>query len=232
MPRTILTIAGKADLLSAWKDSELFMGFGAGDEDWFTSRVQEETFDGENEIDLGFPLIAEVVVKSQDEETIYTEDDDYTVNLITGIVTRVAEGSIPALAIVKVSFNTSAPAIVAGDVGLIEPIAYKKITGKSFAELDDEGTVIVDTGTFALVEGRRENLYVTVTLTPDELEGETIREIGIFRGLERAEGVDVDQALLLPADVDDPGILVALKRRSPQVRDGITENKYQRVLSL
>ena len=229
--RTILTNAGKADLLTRWKEGELFMGFGSGDADWFTDRSIEEEFNNDT-LNLGFGYVDSVVVQSQDESIQFTQGEDYTVNLTTGVLTRLPGGSIAEDAIVKIDFHVNCPPAMPNATALVAPFGYKKITAKSFAELSDSGNVEVDTGKFNLVLTPMPHLYVASTLATNEFVGNTIREVALFFGLIRANGVPSGQAVLTPNQVASVGIMCGIKRRTPLVRDGITEHAFQRVLSL
>jgi len=230
--RTILTNLGKANLLQQWMANDIFLGVGSGSANWFTSRTASLTFADDNTLNVGFGYVDTVVVKSADDATTYSLTSDYTVNLTTGVITRAGSGSIAHGATVHVSFNVNAPPSSPADTALVTPIGYKKITAKSFAELDDAGTVVVDTGTFNLVFTPTPNLYLSSVLGAGEFAGSTIREVGFFVGLTRATGVAGTVNLLLPNQVASPGVMLAIKRRTAQIHDGITEHAYQRVLSL
>lgn len=232
MSRTILTNKGKAALLTVWKDQEIFMGFGSGVATWFTSQTITEDFLPNNTLDTAFDYINTVVVKSEDNATTYVQGTDYTVNLTTGVVTRLSGGGIAAEATVKVSFNVGAPPPSLDMNALIAPIGYKKITGKSFAELDVEGDIIVETGRFSLVLTPQPHLYLSVVLNADEFPGTVIREVGFFHGLTRAVGVGGGVGTLLPNQVSNVGTLSGIKFRAPQNHDGITEHAYKRVISI
>lgn len=229
--RTILTNKGKARLLSVWREGVLYMGFGSGVSSWFTNQNITEALDEDGLLSLGFTNVTNVVVKSEDEESTFVRDTDYSLNAQTGVVTRMSGGAIGDGDTLKVAFTVGAPNPSVGTTALIAPIGYKKITAKSYAELADDGLIDVETGRFNLVVNPTPHLYIACTLNADEFVGESIREIGFFFGLTRNNGV-ADKTLLVPSEVANAGELSGLKYREPHVRDGVTEFAYSRVISL
>lgn len=66
--------------------------------------ADEWTFAADGTIDLGREDIAGVIVKTTDLTHTYISGTDYSVDGATGIVTRLAEGAIPALDTVSISY--------------------------------------------------------------------------------------------------------------------------------
>lgn len=73
---------------------------------------EAQTF-ADGKITVAHPgLVDAPVVKSQDGATTYVEDTDYTVERITGTITRIDGGAIAAGAAVKVSYQYGDPTLV------------------------------------------------------------------------------------------------------------------------
>lgn len=71
--------------------------------------AEAKTFGSAGTITLAHPGVASVVVKNSTGETTYVKDADYTLNAITGVITRLAAGAIAANAAVKVDYDYADP---------------------------------------------------------------------------------------------------------------------------
>ncbi len=69
----------------------------------------------DNKITLGHEGVANIVIKDETATTTYTETDDYTVDYVTGEVTRVADGSITETETVLVNYDYADPSKVTKD---------------------------------------------------------------------------------------------------------------------
>lgn len=68
-------------------------------------------------VNLAHPAVRELVLKSEDGQTTYAENTDYTLSATPGLVTRLSTGSIPAGGKVKATYKYADPALVkAGDI--------------------------------------------------------------------------------------------------------------------
>lgn len=83
------------------------------------------TFDDDDEIDVGHEGLDSVVVKDSTETTTYDLTDDYTVDLVTGIISRVDGGAIAAGATVKVACNYADP----GEVDSADVVGEVDVSG-------------------------------------------------------------------------------------------------------
>lgn len=68
-------------------------------------------------VSLAHPAVRELTLKAEDGATTYEEGTDYTLSATSGLVTRLASGSIPAGGKVKASYKYADPSkIKAGDI--------------------------------------------------------------------------------------------------------------------
>lgn len=78
--------------------------------------AQDATFDDE---DIARPvhpgILTDPILKSSDETVTYVKDTDYSVNLISGVISRLSTGSIAAEASVKVTYDYVDPSKVVSD---------------------------------------------------------------------------------------------------------------------
>jgi phage-related baseplate assembly protein len=109
--------------------------------------AEEKTFSVDNEINLDHGgLTGDPIVKDQAETVTYVKDTDYTVDLLTGLITRIVSGSIPPLAVMHIDYSyavltvdVEAECTTAGIAGtgfvpgqinqIVDPVGY--VTGVS-----------------------------------------------------------------------------------------------------
>lgn len=105
-------------------------------------------------------------------------------------------------------------------------VGFKKCSQVNLVVPDVNGTIayrdqnwrIVDPAD-ALSQGARW-VYVATSFIYDELPvNVTYRQLGVFSGLQRAEGVSTSQGTLLPNQVASVGTVEVLENRSPTTRD-------------
>ena len=75
----------------------------------------EKTFDANDEIAIGKEGITGLVVTDSAEETTYVLNTDYSLEPITGVITRIEGGAISAEATVKIQCNYADPSLVDAD---------------------------------------------------------------------------------------------------------------------
>jgi phage tail sheath protein FI len=79
--------------------------------------AQPHTFGADDKATLAHPGVGGVVVKNVGGATTYVLNDDYTVNLITGVITRVGTGLIAAGGSIEVDYSYADPAkVIAADI--------------------------------------------------------------------------------------------------------------------
>jgi len=82
-----------------------------------TVSSETATFGSNNRLTLNNPAILSLTVKSADNATTYAQGDDYTLDAVRGIVTRVPTGTIPPLASVKATYIYADPSkVTAADI--------------------------------------------------------------------------------------------------------------------
>lgn len=127
----------------------------------------------------------------------------------------------------------SAPSL-ANATSLVAEVGRRTITQVGFVVADEEGDIIIPTGTtsegvvqesrYRLVAEPTPNLYLRVAYAFGDAANLTIRELAIFSDTKTAEGLPPGQRYFTPADIADPGIMVAGQIldtpivRSPSVR--------------
>ena len=97
---------------------------------------EEQTFGAKETVTCAKSPVSGLVVKNAEGATTYAEGTDYTVDMATGVITRMEDGTIPAAAPVKLTYTAADPAAVtaADIIGGVDAKTLKK-TG---LELVDE----------------------------------------------------------------------------------------------
>lgn len=110
---------------------------------------------------------------------------------------------------------------------LQEVIGYKKVESKFLVYPDDTGEITCAGRKWKIVTNPADIysvgarwVYLASWLRYDELPTEySYRQVGVFSGLKRGEGVAPGKTALLSNEVTDPGILQAIYHRKPVYRD-------------
>jgi hypothetical protein len=130
------------------------------------------------------------------------------------------------------------PPIPANTDPFLEPIAYKKVQSKFMVVPDEENGTLEYRGTKwrivlpenAADEGARW-VYITSIMEYSEMPTDKpYRQVGVYTGLVRAGGVPPELYVLLPEQVEDPGILEILDDRKPVYRDADVKEQIKLVL--
>lgn len=123
-----------------------------------------------------------------------------------------------------VAWDTVAIPPALADTALVAELGRAVVTLTGFAEPDDEGAIETPTGNYTLVAGPTHNLYLRFDFGFADAVAETIREVGLYINTTVVAGLPAGQRYFLPAQIDEPGTLLALERfalpleRSPLVR--------------
>lgn len=125
--------------------------------------------------------------------------------------------------------NPPPPALNA--TALLAEVGRRQATLVSFCTPDEDGPISVTEGRFSITETPTPHLYFKFHFDFEDGVGETIRELGIFLETVAATGVPVGQFYLTPAQVADPGILLAGERRAPIVREITTRPLFEYVVT-
>lgn len=83
-----------------------------------TATDEAQTLDADDELTLDHPgLVVDPVVKDVTDTTTYVKDTDYTIDWITGVITRIDTGGINALDTLHITYDYGDPtAVVATDI--------------------------------------------------------------------------------------------------------------------
>jgi hypothetical protein len=134
-----------------------------------------------------------------------------------------------------VSWGNSPPGPPNNATALVAEIARRKSTLVEFCApvaSGATGTIVVPEGQFNVSVTPTSFLYFKFQFEFADAATSTIRELAIFMDTVAAVGVPAGQVYLLPADVANPGTMLALERRAPIVRSATTRQLFEFVLEL
>ena len=106
---------------------------------------------------------------------------------------------------------------------LVQEVGRRAVTLTQFCTPDPDGELIVPAGRFAISATPTQHLYLRFNFDFTDASASLIREAGVFLGTVLETGLPIGQRYFTPAEIADPGVLLALERfpkitRSPSVR--------------
>lgn len=106
---------------------------------------------------------------------------------------------------------------------LVNEIGRRKATYVSYCEPDEQGEIVLPTGTFREVVDATKHLYMRFSFDYTDAPSADIRELGVFVGTQVAAGLPAGQMYFDPAQVTASGLLLLLEHvdafpRSASVR--------------
>lgn len=119
-----------------------------------------------------------------------------------------------------------------GDTALVAELGRKFFTVKDFVVPDAQGPIIVPSGRFSISPQPTNRLFIHVDFDYADASTATIRECGVFLGTTKKSSVPAGQVYLLPADLDNPGTLLALQHVSKITRDPALRQGFEFVLTI
>lgn len=163
------------------KAASLFVGMSSGNALWGIQQIFTGSFaaDPLNTLSLGSANIKNVIVKTTNEVTTYTEGVDYTVDLTTAIVTRMITGNIPNAGAVKVFYYLD-NAVKPSKTALLNPLGLKKATQVEFLQIDPLGTITNSSGTFSITSNITNILLIRASFLEADYGINSVREFGVF----------------------------------------------------
>lgn len=120
-----------------------------------------------------------------------------------------------------------------GDTELTDELGRRKASQAAYVTpVDNGGTAIpTDSGTYYLSNEPTKYLWVLGQFDFADAVGSTIREVGVFGKVALNNGVD-DESYITPAQMSDPGLLMAVDRFAGFVRVNTTRQNFDFVIQL
>ena len=227
----ILTTSGRAALAAAIKQQTLHLALGAGDPVWDTDKTVTAAFNAEGVLDLGFVHLADIRVASTDGSSVYARDGDYSANAREGVLTRLPASTIPGDADVTVSFKIEHPPEAIAQTGMLAEVGRRIVDEVHFVASDPEGEIVVPTGRYHLSSEPTNHLFIRVRFDFEDAATSVVREQGLFVGCSTDPELPLGQKFFVPAQINDPGILLVLQHSVPIVRQPSTRETFEFVVT-
>lgn len=128
------------------------------------------------------------------------------------------------------SWGSSPPAPPAGTTALVNEVARRKATQVEYCTPDQNGSIVVPEGRYSISATPTNQLYFKFQFEFTEGVGQTIREQAVFIDTVAASGVPSGQYYLVPAEVQSPGTLLVVERRTPILREATTRQLFEFVV--
>lgn len=128
-------------------------------------------------------------------------------------------------------WGSSPPAPSTSDTALVAEVGRRKANQVEYVVPDAAGTITVPQGNYTITSTPTVNLYFRFFFDFTDGVGSTIRETAIFLDTVAAAGVPSGQFYLSPAQVSNPGTLLVIDRNAPIVRDSITRQLFEFVVT-
>ena len=220
----VFTKSGRTALATSLKSQPIHLAWGTGNPLWETQVSRILTF-ADNALQLEHFPVKDLRI-SQDHLN-YTAGEDFKVDLITGLVTRLnLEGPV------QVSYTVATPLESIHATTLLREVGRRKVDTVTYCVADPEGLLVSPTGRFSVSETPTNLLHFHTTFDFEDASTETIRELGIFIGTAVAENCPAGQRYFLPHEITDPGILLVCENIVPLIRTPATREAFSFVVTL
>lgn len=116
--------------------------------------------------------------------------------------------------------------------GLTNEVGRVAVSVTGYATPDPVGVIEVPTGYFSLSETPTNHLYLRFDFGFGDAADQVIREAGLFVDSVIQTGLPAGQRYFVPAEVVNPGSLVALEHFPPVVRSPLVRQQFEFVLTI
>lgn len=118
----------------------------------------------------------------------------------------------------------------ASAVALLNELGRRRASQVLFCLPDDNGELVVPTGRFSVSTEPTKYLYMRFAFDFTDAEAATIRETAIFLGTVPEDTVPSGQEYLIPSEVEDPGLMLALEHIDKLVRSSSIRQQFEFVI--
>lgn len=129
------------------------------------------------------------------------------------------------------SWATTVPPENVEAVALLNEVGRRTVTTVGFVVEDEDGLIVLPTGSFTLSATPTNNLYLRTQFEFADAQASEIREIALFAGSQMVAGLPVGQQYFMPSEVSDPGLLVHIENFQPIYRSPAIREAFEIVIS-
>lgn len=113
---------------------------------------------------------------------------------------------------------------------LLNELGRRRATQVLFCVPDQQGELVVPTGRFTASATPTKYLYMRFAFDFTDAQASTIRELAICIGTVAKATVPAGQDYLIPSDLQDPGLLLALENIPKLVRSASVRQQFEFVI--
>lgn len=114
---------------------------------------------------------------------------------------------------------------------LVDEIGRRRVTQVQFCLPDAQGELVVPTGRFSVSATPTKYLYMRFSFDFTDAPANTIREVAVFLNTTAKASVPAGKDYLVPADIESPGILLALEHLTTKlVRSSAVRQQFEFVI--
>lgn len=114
--------------------------------------------------------------------------------------------------------------------GLINEYGRRRAVQALYCLPDPQGELVVPSGRFSVSVDPTKYLYMRFAFDFTDAPASTIREIAVFIGTIGQPSVPTGQDYLIPSDVQDPGMMLALEHIPKLVRSASVRQQFEFVI--
>ena len=129
-----------------------------------------------------------------------------------------------------VAWDTDPAAEPADAIALVNELGRRRVTQVIFCQPDTQGELVVPTGRFTVSEAPTKYLYMRFSFDFTDAAASTIREVAVFSGTTPKASVPSGQEYIVPAEIEDPGLMLALEHIDALVRSASVRQQFEFVI--
>lgn len=116
--------------------------------------------------------------------------------------------------------------------GLVQEVGRRVATFVGYCNPDENGDIIVPTGTYTTSQTPTNNLYLVFNFDFTDASDKTIREAAVFMNTVTQSGLPAGQKYFTPSQITSNGTMLALERFQKIVRSPTVRQSFEFVLTL
>ena len=127
----------------------------------------------------------------------------------------------------------SAPVVETVDsTALVNELGRHSVTQVSYCTPNPVGDIIISNGRFSSSASPTNHLFLRFNFDFNDASSAEIREFGIFTGTSFIPNIPPGQTYFLPAEIQSPGVLLAVERIPKITRSNSVRQSFEFVLTL
>lgn len=119
-----------------------------------------------------------------------------------------------------------------GTTALLNELGRRRVTQTLYCLPSADGELIVPSGRFTVSDVPTKYLYMRFRFDYEDAAGASIRELAIFSGTQLVAEVPPGKDYVVPADIAEPGFMLAVEHIPKHDRSGSVREQFEFVIQL